>query len=49
MNTIIVHCQTDPGTVLQRFDLNKHLAGSLGLYRGNGDYEVVVELDVWGG
>jgi predicted DNA-binding transcriptional regulator YafY len=31
----------------QKFDLNKHLAGSLGLYRGEDDYEVVVELDAW--
>jgi len=34
-------------TVAQKFDLNKHLAGSLGLYRGEEDYEVVVELDAW--
>jgi proteasome accessory factor B len=34
-------------TVSQKFDLNKHLAGSLGLYRGEDDYEVVVELDAW--
>jgi proteasome accessory factor B len=34
--------------VPQRFDLNKYLAGSLGLYRGEDDYEVVVELDAWG-
>ncbi len=34
-------------TVSQKFDLNKYLAGSLGLYRGKEDYEVVVELDAW--
>jgi proteasome accessory factor B len=33
--------------VSQKFDLNKYLAGSLGLYRGEDDYEVVVELDAW--
>ena len=30
-----------------KFDLNKHLAGSLGLYRGQEDYEIVLELDAW--
>ena len=34
-------------TVGQKFDLNKHLAGSLGLYRGEDDFEVVVEVDAW--
>lgn len=34
-------------TVPQKFDLNKYLAGSLALYRGEDDYEVVVELDAW--
>lgn len=34
-------------TVSEKFDLNKYLAGSLGLYRGKEDYEVVVELDAW--
>ena len=34
-------------TVSQKFDLNKHLAGSLELYRGEDDYEIVVELDAW--
>ncbi len=34
-------------TVSAKFDLNKYLAGSLGLYRGEEDYEVVVELDAW--
>ena len=34
-------------TLVQKFDLNKHLAGSLGLYRGEDDFEVVVELDAW--
>jgi predicted DNA-binding transcriptional regulator YafY len=34
-------------TVSKKFDLNKHLEGSLGLYRGRDDYEVVVELDAW--
>lgn len=34
-------------TVPQKFDVNKYLAGSLGLYRGEDDYEVVVELDAW--
>ena len=34
-------------TVSQKFDLNKYLAGSLGLYRGEEDIEVVVELDAW--
>lgn len=33
--------------VSQKFDLNKYLAGSLGLYRGEDDFEVVVELDAW--
>lgn len=31
----------------QNFDLNKYLAGSLGLFRGDDDYEVVIELDAW--
>lgn len=34
-------------TVPQKFDINKYLSGSLGLYRGDDDYEVVVELDAW--
>ena len=33
--------------VSQKFDLNNYLAGSLGLFRGEDDYEVVVELDAW--
>jgi proteasome accessory factor B len=33
--------------VEQKFDLNKYLAGSLGLYRGEEDYELVVELDAF--
>jgi predicted DNA-binding transcriptional regulator YafY len=34
--------------VSEAFDLNKELSGSLGLYKGEGDYEVVVEFDRWG-
>jgi len=34
-------------TVSGKFDLNEHLKGSMGLYRGQEDYEVVIELDAW--
>lgn len=34
-------------TVAQKFDLNERLRGSLGLYQGHDDYEIVVELDAW--
>jgi predicted DNA-binding transcriptional regulator YafY len=34
-------------TVSPKFDLNKYLAGSLGLYRGEDDCEVVIESDAW--
>jgi proteasome accessory factor B len=35
-------------TVSKRFDLNKELEGSLGVFKGEDDYEVVVEFDAWG-
>jgi proteasome accessory factor B len=34
-------------TVSQKFDLNERLRGSLGLFQGSDDYEIVVELDAW--
>lgn len=34
-------------TVSEKFDLNERLRGSLGLYQGKDDYEIVVELDAW--
>jgi predicted DNA-binding transcriptional regulator YafY len=33
--------------VSEKFDLNEFLKGSLGLYRGQDDFEVVIELDAW--
>lgn len=33
----------------QKFDLNEHLRGSLGVFKGSGDYEVVIEFDAWAG
>lgn len=38
----------DKFTVWQKFDLNKELSGSLGVFKGTEDYEVVVEFDAWG-
>jgi predicted DNA-binding transcriptional regulator YafY len=34
--------------VPSRFDLDKELEGSLGVFKGSEDYEVVVEFDAWG-
>src|SRR5262249_30054523 len=34
-------------TVSRKFGLNERLRGSLGLYQGKDDYEIVVELDAW--
>ena len=31
----------------KKFDLNEFLKGSLGLFKGQEDFEVVVELDAW--
>ena len=31
-----------------KFDLDKELSGSLGVFRGKDDYEVVVDFDAWG-
>lgn len=36
-----------PFTVLKKFDLNDYLKGSLGLYKGREDYEVVIDFDAW--
>jgi proteasome accessory factor B len=33
--------------VSKKFDLNEFLKGSLGLFKGQEDFEVVVELDAW--
>ena len=33
--------------VSKKFDLNEFLKGSLGLFKGQDDFEVVVELDAW--
>ena len=35
-------------TVWAKFDLNKELSGSLGVFKGTEDHEVVVEFDAWG-
>jgi predicted DNA-binding transcriptional regulator YafY len=34
-------------TVPKKFDLNEYLSGSLGLFKGQDDFEVVVELDAF--
>jgi predicted DNA-binding transcriptional regulator YafY len=34
-------------TVPKKFDLNEYLRGSLGLFKGQDDFEVVVELDAF--
>jgi predicted DNA-binding transcriptional regulator YafY len=34
-------------TVSKKFDLNEFLAGSMGLFKGKDDFEVVIELDAW--
>jgi proteasome accessory factor B len=34
-------------TVSQKFDLNERLRGSLGVFQGSDDYEIVIELDAW--
>ena len=34
-------------TVSKKFDLNEYLRGSLGLFKGQDDFEVVVELDAF--
>ncbi len=31
----------------KKFDLNEYLRGSLGLFKGRDDFEIVVELDAW--
>ena len=33
----------------QKFDLNEHLRGSLGVFKGSEDYEVVIDFDAWAG
>jgi proteasome accessory factor B len=35
-------------TVSGKFDLDKELSGSLGVYKGKEDYTVVVDFDAWG-
>jgi proteasome accessory factor B len=32
----------------QRFDLNKELEGSMGVFKGREKHEVVIEFDAWG-
>lgn len=34
-------------TVSRKFDLNEHLRGSLSVFKGGDDYEVVVDFDAW--
>jgi predicted DNA-binding transcriptional regulator YafY len=34
-------------TVSKKFDLNEFLAGSLGLFKGKDDFEVMIDLDAW--
>jgi hypothetical protein len=33
--------------VSKKFDLSEYLRGSLGLFKGQDDFEMVVELDAW--
>ncbi len=33
----------------ERFDLNEYLRGSLAVFRGSDDYEVVIDFDTWAG
>jgi predicted DNA-binding transcriptional regulator YafY len=35
-------------SIAERLDLNKELSGSMGVFKGSEDYEVVVEFDAWG-
>jgi len=35
-------------TVFEKFDLNKELSGSLGVFKGTEDYEVLIDFDAWG-
>ena len=35
-------------TVSEKFDLNKELSGSLGVFKGTDDYQVVIDFDAWG-
>lgn len=35
-------------TVSEKFDLDKELSGSLGVFKGKDDHTVVVEFDAWG-
>jgi proteasome accessory factor B len=35
-------------TVSNKFNLNEHLNGSLNVFKGEADYEVVVDFDSWG-
>src|SRR5438876_3123035 len=35
-------------TVSARFDLNQELSGSLAVFKGGDDYQVVVDFDAWG-
>ena len=32
----------------KKFNLDEYLKGSLGIFKGNADYEIVIELDKWG-
>lgn len=32
----------------EKFNLDEYLKGSLGIFKGNADYEIVIELDKWG-
>ena len=34
-------------TLPRKFDPNEYLRGSLGVYKGGGDYEIVIEFDAW--
>jgi predicted DNA-binding transcriptional regulator YafY len=34
--------------ISKHFDLNKELEGSLGVFKGSEDFEVVLEFDAWG-
>ncbi len=33
----------------EKFDLNEHLRGSLGVFKGRDDYEIVIDFDGWAG
>jgi len=39
---------TERFTIPKKFNLAEHLKGSLGVFKGDADYEIVVDFDSWG-